>query len=333
MVRNVLLILCLCTFTCLMAQYAPQAGIAGTTAIHHDSSIIKAWAIGYHIQRGWQHCADTLLGKATAGNEESIPGKAGNGILSLGDGGVAALHVYHPVKNGPGFDFVIFENGFIDQSLDTGAAYLELAFVEVSSDGVNYFRFPASSFTDTLNQLGPFGALRAEKLNNLAGKYIAPFGTPFNLDDVPDTSLLNKDAVTHIRVVDVVGSLQSAYTQRDADGNKINDPWPTPFPSSGFDLDALGIIHQNTTITYSSATENLSFNLYPNPAKKSGAIYVEGTVGSTVGNIKVTDVSGKVHIQHTFQSSMQLSGLNTGVYFIHLTTDAGTAVKRLVVSE
>ena len=139
--------------------------------------------------------------------------------------------------------------------------------------------------------------------------------------------------MTHIRVVDVVGSLQSAYTQRDADGNKINDPWPTPFPSSGFDLDALGIIHQNTTITYSSATENLSFNLYPNPAKKSGAIYVEGTVGSTVGNIKVTDVSGKVHIQHTFQSSMQLSGLNTGVYFIHLTTDAGTAVKRLVVSE
>lgn len=333
MLRKVLLIICLCSVVDLSAQYAPQAGIAGTTAIHRDSSIIQAWAIGYHIQRGWQHCADTLLGKATAGNEESIPGKAGNGILSLGDGGVAALHVYHPVKNGPGFDFVIFENGFIDQSLDTGAAYLELAFVEVSSDGVNYFRFPSSSLTDTINQLGPFGALRAEKLNNLAGKYIAPFGTPFNLDDLPDTTLLNKDAVTHIRVVDVVGSLQSPYTQRDAAGNKINDPWPTPFPSSGFDLDALGVIHQNTTITYSSTAENLSFNLYPNPAKKNDAIFIEGTACITAGSIKVTDISGKVHMQELFHSSTQLSGLNTGLYFVHITTDAGTTVKRLVVSE
>jgi hypothetical protein len=134
-------------------------------------------------------------------------------------------------------------------------------------------------------------------------------------------------------VVDVVGSLQSPYTQLDAAGNKINDPWPTPFPSSGFDLDALGIIHQNTTITYSSTAENLSFNLYPNPAKKNDAIFIEGTACLTAGSIKVTDISGKVHIQELFHSSTQLSGLNTGLYFVHITTDAGTTVKRLVVSE
>lgn len=333
MLRNVLLILRVCACAPLLAQFAPQAGIPGSTAIHRDSSIIKAWAIGYHVLRGWQNTLDTTLGKATAGNEESIPGKAGNGIISLGDGGVAVLHVYHPVKNGPGFDFVLFENGFIDQSLDTGAAYLELAFVEVSSDGIHFFRFPSSSYTDTISQLGPFGAIRAEKINNLAGKYISPFGTPFNLDEVPDDSLLNKDAVTHIRVVDAVGSLHDSFCTRDAAGHKINDPWPTPFPSSGFDLDALGIIHQNTAITYSPTHRTPDFSLYPNPARENDVVSIRAAFKAPVVSIKVTDVSGKEHMEHSDWPTAQITGLHAGIYFIHVTTVAGTTVKRLVISE
>jgi hypothetical protein len=317
--------------TDVFAQFDPQVGLQGSTAIHRDSSIIKAWAIGYSVKRGWQNCADTILGKATAGNEESIPGKAGNGIVSLGDGGEAILHVYHPVMNGPGYDFVIFENGFLDQSLDTGAAYLELAFVEVSSDGIHYFRFPASCLNDTLNQLGPFSAMHAEKINNLAGKYIAPYGTPFDLDDIPDDSLLNKNAITHIRVMDVVGSLNDAYCTRDTAGNKINDPWPTPFPSSGFDLDALGVIHQNTLIISLPEKLHTSFTVYPNPAKAGNPLLIN-KVNRIEPHVAVFDMLGN-EVSFQFDSVKGELLINEpGMYHIRCSVNDELFMKRVLIT-
>mgnify|MGYP001811130164 FL=1 len=53
----------------------------------------------------------------------------------------------------------------------------------------------------------------------------------------------NPDSVSWIRVIDVVGSIDPKYASFDSEGNIINDPWPTPFPSSGFDLDAVGAIN------------------------------------------------------------------------------------------
>ena len=35
------------------------------------------------------------------------------------------------------------------------------------------------------------------------------------------------------------------YDFKDSKENMINDPWPTPFASSGFDLDAVGVINQS----------------------------------------------------------------------------------------
>jgi hypothetical protein len=50
----------------------------------------------------------------------------------------------------PGYDFAIFENGF---PFGSGSFYLELAFVEVSSDGKHFVRFNAISNTDTTQQI------------------------------------------------------------------------------------------------------------------------------------------------------------------------------------
>ena len=44
-------------------------------------------------------------------------------------------------------------------------------------------------------------------------------------------------------VVDVVGSIDPAYATYDSQGHAINDPWPTAFASSGFDFDAVGVLH------------------------------------------------------------------------------------------
>lgn len=220
--------------------YPPQAGEVGSTAIPADSSCFRDWAVSCQAQFGPQRIDEPAGAKAGAGALTYALGKADAPLcLSLGDGGVAILQFSAPIYDGEGFDFAVFENGFIQ----SGGAFLELAFVEVSSNGVDYFRFPSVSLTDTSQQIESFGLLDASNLNNLAGKYIGGFGTPFDLSDIPDTILLNKQRITHIKVVDCIGNIDSNFAAFDANGNAINDPWPTPFESGGFDLDAVGVIN------------------------------------------------------------------------------------------
>ena len=49
--------------------------------------------------------------------------------------------------------------------------------------------------------------------------------------------------VIAVRITDVVGSIDPALGTKDSLGNLINDPFPTPFASSGFDLNAVGVIN------------------------------------------------------------------------------------------
>ena len=123
------------------------------------------------------------------------------------------------ISDNEGFDFAVFENSFSE-------TFLELAFVEVSSDGINFFRFPSTSLTDSSSNVGTFGNLEATNLNNLAGKYSAGYGTPFDLAELPDTSLLNKQAIQYVKIIDVIGT-NSVYGSFDSNGNKIIDPFPT----------------------------------------------------------------------------------------------------------
>ena len=88
-------------------------------------------------------------------------GKAGDGaIVSLGDAGVAVLTFSTPIRNGQGPDFAVFENAFSN-------TFLELALVEVSSDGQNFVRFDAISNTDTTLQIGGFGHVDATNLEHV----------------------------------------------------------------------------------------------------------------------------------------------------------------------
>jgi len=99
-----------------------------------------------------------------------------------------------------------------------------------------------------LQQTGSFGATLPTRIHNLAGKYRLPYGTPFDLNDIAHISYINPENVRYVRIVDVVGSIDSTWGSRDSKGNLINDPFPTNFASSGFDLDAVGVIHQGPTL-------------------------------------------------------------------------------------
>ncbi|GAB5539229.1 MAG: hypothetical protein Salg2KO_13320 [Salibacteraceae bacterium] len=227
-------------------SYSPQAGMEGSTAIAKDSKIFRDWARMCTVERGFRQINQPDSGLASTGNANYAIGKPDAPVtVSLGDGGSAVVMFAKSMYDGEGADFAVFENGFTD----AGGAFLELAFVEASSDGVNFFRFPAVSENQDTMQTLPFGNLDASHFYNLAGKYIAGYGVPFDLSELPDTNLLNKMAVSHIRIVDVVGIIDTALCSYDSKGNIINDPWPTNFAQSGFDLDAVGVIHSNIPLS------------------------------------------------------------------------------------
>ena len=314
----------------LFAQYAPQAGLPGSSAIHKDSSIFVNWAASGTLTRGWKDISDQSLGLAEVGDESYIPGMAGNGIVSLGDGGQAVVTFPKPIKNGPGFDFAVFENGFIDQTLKPGTAFLELAFVEVSSDGINFFRFPAVSNNDTTLQLESFDGIDASKINNLAGKYIVNYGTPFDLSDLENINGLNVNQVTHVRIIDVVGALNESFATRDSRGAKINDPWPTPFAQSGFDLDAIGVIHQRDDVgTMEPFREQIV--VYPNPLLREEKIHI--TTGQNISlDVKLINLLGEelMH-ERTENGWCRLPDVPSGVYYLHIGTDKGIIYQKVVV--
>jgi len=232
-------------FTCTLTRagvFPPQVGQPGSTAIAAGDPRFIEWASTVqNLTRGPQDVAVTNSPPASFGVASNALGPNDGKVVSLGDGGQITVGFAQPISNGPGPDFAVFENGFI-----SGAplAFLELGFVDVSSDGVNFFRFPSESDTQTTTQVGSFGLLDASNLNNLAGKYIAGYGTPFDLQDLVNVSpLLDVNNIHFIRVTDVVGSINPSFGSRDSLGNLINDPFPTNSASSGFDFDAIGAIN------------------------------------------------------------------------------------------
>ncbi len=206
--------------------YAPAAGKPGSTAISKDSASITNWATGYQnylpgngVDATWKTPAKAL-GKAVGDSYD---------VVVLGDNGSITLTFGGYITNGAGADFAVFENSFND-------TFLELGFVEVSSNGTDFFRFQGSSLTT--KPVGGFGAVDPTNIDGLAGKYKQGFGTPFDLDLLAGTAGLNVNQVQYVRIVDILGN----GTALDSAGRPIYDPFPTT-GSAGFDLDAVGVLH------------------------------------------------------------------------------------------
>ncbi len=298
----------------LNAQFSPPAGRQGSTAIHKDSAVFVGWAVGCTVQRGYIDISRPSLGLASAGSCEDAIGMAGTkGTLSLGDAGYAVLTFDPPIANGRGYDFAVFENAFDDY-------FLELAFVEVSSDGKNFIRFPNTSLTQTHEQISSFGTLEAEKIHNLAGKYRLFYGVPFDLDTLKHVAGLDVNHITHIRIVDVVGSLNPDYASFDSHGNMVNDPWPTPFHTGGFDLDAIGVIH-TAAVTHTS----LHADINPNPMGEDGRIRVYMPEKGSLA-LEIFDIYGRKIYRQTevfttegyHELSLRGLSLRSGTYILRL---------------
>ncbi|MBC8481714.1 MAG: hypothetical protein H8D47_03520 [Planctomycetes bacterium] len=220
--KNIFIVIYFCLVSVSIAgSYAPPAGQAGSTAIYKDSNSFDAWATNIMIERGFQDISNQTSEYAYFGSDANalyIAEGTSDDVVSLGDGGVATLtfddSIY--ITNGEGYDFAVFENSFND-------TFLELALVEVSSDGVNFFGFDAISLTPTNKQVNGFGNLDTINIHNLAGKYRRGYGTPFDLAELKDTSeLLDVNSITHVRIIDVVGYVEPADFYGDGVVNFID---------------------------------------------------------------------------------------------------------------
>ena len=306
----------------ILRDPATQQGISA------DDPVLSAWATGIDLLRGPADIAHPESDTVSAGDPVDALGAYTPAGVSLGDGGIATLTFDQPLFDGEGADFVVFENGF-----PSGEGYfLELAFVEVSSDGESFVRFPATSLTDTSEQVGTFDLLRPENLRNLAGQFPGRVGTPFDLAELRGTAGLRIDSITHVRLTDVVGSLDPAYASYDMEGRAINDPYPTDFISGGFDLSAVGVIHARVTTSVRMGQTAGSLNIYPNPV--SEVLRVDFPAEANRGTLSVFDLQGR-RIRHIAVSgkntmSLRVSDLDRGVYIVQYRTETTVNTNRFI---
>jgi hypothetical protein len=306
-------------------EHGPFCGAVGTedcNAIAADSSAIVAWATGVSVTRGPRNIANPALGVAGTGEESNAVGPATSNdvydVVSLGDGGTALATFARPIRNGEGPDFAVFENGFSDNSL-------ELAFVEVSTDGQRFVRFPATCLTQTETQLANAGQTDPTNLNNLAGKFRIGYGTPFDLEELRDSTGINIDSIVYVRVVDVVGSINPQYGTYDAYGHIINDPWPTPFEASGYDLTGVAVLHENTNTSGIDEVMTVE-GIWPNPTADRVNVSMRYAAEGLL-----YDLTGRQVAAYSLReglNTLDLTNLKNGVYMLRTEGSVSKIVKK-----
>jgi hypothetical protein len=220
--------------TALAGPYAPAAGLPGSTAISKDDPSIVGWATDWtnYVVGSYDNDPSTPVDPTWQTPEKALGPAVGTSfdIVTLGRDGEITMLFDKPIRDGAGWDFAVFENGFSD-------TFLELGYVEVSSDGTNFFRFDNDSLTPGL--VGGFGAVDPTNIIGLGSKYRQGFGEPYDLADLAGTPGLDVNNVGFVKIIDILGD----GSFLDTSGNPIYDPTPT-VGSPGFDLDAVGVLNQ-----------------------------------------------------------------------------------------
>lgn len=199
-------------------------------AVAMDDPRIVAWAQGYR-----DHVSGLDLDPIWSDPNKALGAAQGtfDDALSLGNGGHITMVFGEALADHPGPDLAVFENGFSE-------SFLELAFVEVSSNGVDFARFP--TYSHQTKSVEPYGTLDPAELLGVAGRFRAGFGQAFDLATLEpqlavQTGRVDLSDIRFVRVVDIVGD----GSMSDAFGAPIYDPTPT-FGPSGFDLEAIAVL-------------------------------------------------------------------------------------------
>jgi hypothetical protein len=218
--------------------FAPGSEYEPFYPVNMNSPDIVAWATGWE-----DYSVGTEVDAQWKTPGKALGPAAGTpyDIVCLGRGGSITMTFEHGIRNGDGWDFAVFENAFND-------TFLELGWVEVSTDGICFVRFDNVSLTKD-DSCGN-ESIDYTEIHGLAGKYKQGLGTPFDLSDIAyktevTSGQVNLNRIYYVRVVDIVGD--GTYMENRPPGwgenGPIYDPYPT-YGSAGFDLDAIGVRYE-----------------------------------------------------------------------------------------
>ncbi|UCE99308.1 MAG: hypothetical protein JSV82_09125 [Planctomycetota bacterium] len=270
-----------------MAGPYTEAGVNGYIGDHwRHADPCDANAIVNPIFQGWAIGVVSYSPAPGVDSQWSDPNKAlgpamgdYTDIVSLGDLDVNAINdgcepgwitlsFSETIRDRAGYDFAIFENGFISDYDTSGGSvagemFAELGYVEVSSDGSNFVRFPAVSLTP--GPVGSYGTLEISDVFRLVGKHPNAAGvctgTLFDLGDIADdpcvvSGVVDINNINYVRIVDIPGSgdfKDEAVKHIDPNSwpswdnfdvnHPIYDAWMT-FGSGGLDLEAVGVLRE-----------------------------------------------------------------------------------------
>lgn len=232
-------------------------------AVSYNSSAIKAWATGYsnynvgtienQVDANWQ-TPENIAGAITKVEPTEK-------VCVLGNGGSIVISFESGISNGSGIDFAIFENGFDEN-------YLELGFVEVSTNGIDFVRFPNFYLgTERIYEWQFQGNcdVMPTDVYNLASKFECGMGHGFDLQELIYTyegiinnsftfsdsytnaflsaySTLDFDNINYVKIVDVYGD----GTVLDSIGHPIYDPTGNQRSSPGFDIQGIAVLNTST---------------------------------------------------------------------------------------
>lgn len=192
-------------------------GDAGSNAADVFADRIVSFTPGAGAGFGQDQCPNVVLG-----SPEGMGTANGSlHVLSLGNGGSIVLEFLGGViANGPGVDFIVFENAF---SRASGGTYAEPARVAVSRDGVTWSERSCAATDEAGGYPGCAGVkpVFASSTNGVsATDPDVAGGDAFDLDDFPDKP-------TDVRFVRITDSGVNSYVA----------------PSGGFDLDAVSAVN------------------------------------------------------------------------------------------
>ena len=188
--------------------HACDAAASATRTI----SCVESFEAGDEAGYGSNRYPDVIYGEPygnglTAGGVDVLSlGK--NGVITVGFGGNA-------IVDGPGVDFIVFENPF---QYGDGLFFRELGEVSVSLDGQTWLAFPCDQ-----GAMPPLGCAGATPVLANGDLGISAYDPAVSGGDAFDLATLGLSEVRFVRIRDLLG-----YGAE---------------PTAGFDLDAVSIVH------------------------------------------------------------------------------------------
>lgn len=194
--------------------------------------------------------------KALGGPQGGGASGGSTDVCVLGVGGSLTLGFASPIVDGPGADLSCFENGF---GFGGGGNFSEVAFVEVSSDGVNFARFPSNYAGPPVPQSAfgtlPFGTFAGlvgglPVFSNVVSNTLDPRdpvvagGEFFDLaeltaDPLVVAGVVDLDGIQFVRVVDAIAGFDV-----DSSGKFVFDNGGS---TGSADIDAVAVCHDANT--------------------------------------------------------------------------------------